>query len=35
MAPRPVAGVTKSTSFLVVGQLGWPLLSDGQTVQQL
>jgi tetratricopeptide (TPR) repeat protein len=31
----PRRGVTKSTSLLVVGQLGWPLLADGRPSNSL
>jgi tetratricopeptide (TPR) repeat protein len=32
---KPRRGVTKSTSLLVVGQLGWPLLADGRPSNSL
>src|SRR5262245_46968474 len=31
----PRRGVTKQTSVLVVGELGWPMLSDGQPSKSL
>src|SRR5262249_51014345 len=31
----PRRGVTKSTSLLVVGELGWPLLGDGRPSNSL